>query len=286
MPFRVLIKGDSHYGLVSGGVRRTEEVDEVYRRIVDRALKERVDLFVDLGDLSDKGALSPRATAMIISNLAVLSAAGIPVLLLGGNHDSSNRPDAEHALEPFAVLPPGPAPLKVATEVCGWRPRPDAEVLCLPYVHARRLPADYAGQQDYYDRLSRAWLASSAAEVRVRDPARDPARLAASVSPAGAVLYGAEARARPRYRLAVAHLNLQGARKAAGDALVRDVDVQVPTFLLGRVPVFCGHLHAYQVFEEPGKLPAVVVGSTQYVDFGEAADPKGYVLYDCPEERW
>lgn len=279
MPLTVVLKGDSHFNLLSEGVARNDELDDAYRAAVREASVRRADLFVDLGDLTDDGKTPPRTVGMLTANWAALLAAGVPGLILAGNHDRRNLPDAECSLDAFSAFP-WPAPgLKFSLEAEVWRPpnRPDVEVLCLPYVPSRLLPPDYKSPQDYYDRVARAWLATSLARVEAREPGP---RARGRSDAAGTTFQGLSAREPPVYRLVVAHLNLTGA-KLAGDRVVRPIDVRVPDALLGKVPVFTGHLHAYQILrrEEP---VAVVVGSTNYTNFGEARDEKGFVVWEVP----
>ncbi len=91
MPLRVLATADLHIG------RRPSRLpdDEAHRHscarawgaIVDRAVREAVDLVVLAGDVVDHGNRYFEATGPLERGLARLAGAGIPALAVAGNHD-------------------------------------------------------------------------------------------------------------------------------------------------------------------------------------------------------
>src|SRR5690606_38822767 len=61
---------------------------QVLRRIVDAALAEDVDAVLMAGDIFDNGVGDLASRAALAVELARLGGAGIPVVLIQGNHDA------------------------------------------------------------------------------------------------------------------------------------------------------------------------------------------------------
>jgi exonuclease SbcD len=105
----------------------------------------------------------------------------------------------------------------------------------------------------------------------------------------------AEGIAREAERLDPALPAVLAAHVAMADSIVKTASEQIMT--LGRFPqlrqadlspqhfdyVALGHHHCYQVLRE--QPPVVYAGSLQRVDFGEEADPKGFVLVEIDRTR-
>lgn len=68
-------------------------------RIVDAALRYKVDFVLFAGDVYDADARSIRANRHLAEQLGRLGEAGIPAFLIGGNHD----PVSEHQTDPIAL---------------------------------------------------------------------------------------------------------------------------------------------------------------------------------------
>ncbi len=92
-PLRVLHTADVHLG--SDGSLNAEERlarqtrdREVFRRIVDRALADRVDLVLIAGDLFDHNRVPDDTVAFVRAQLVRL---GQPVVIMPGNHDALYR---------------------------------------------------------------------------------------------------------------------------------------------------------------------------------------------------
>lgn len=64
------------------------DVFHAFEQVVDRTLKLRPDLFLHTGDLFDNVRPSNRALSFVFEQLRRLSEAGIPVVLLAGNHST------------------------------------------------------------------------------------------------------------------------------------------------------------------------------------------------------
>ena len=92
---RILHCSDIHLGKRPFGneifsQKRYEDYYKVFNQIADRAIEEKVEVFMVAGDLFDKRDLSPdnlRRSEIIFEKLKINN---IKVLLIEGNHDNTN----------------------------------------------------------------------------------------------------------------------------------------------------------------------------------------------------
>ena len=110
---RLLVTADSHLGRDSAGMSparreaRRARLRRSFGEVVDAAIREGVDLFLQAGDLFDSPDPANVERAFVAGELARLRAAGIPVLAIGGCHDTPGRraaPGGETPQEVFARL--------------------------------------------------------------------------------------------------------------------------------------------------------------------------------------
>lgn len=88
---RFLHTGDWHVGKMLKGRSRQDEHEAVLAEIVDIARRERVDALLIGGDTFESVAPAPEAERLVYSTLAECVSAGIPIVLIGGNHDHPRR---------------------------------------------------------------------------------------------------------------------------------------------------------------------------------------------------
>ena len=89
-PVRLLVSGDLHLGRAPSRVPagdRSLSVEAVVRALVDRAVEQRVDAVVLTGDLADADNKLFEAYGVLERQLRRLAAAGVPVVMVAGNHD-------------------------------------------------------------------------------------------------------------------------------------------------------------------------------------------------------
>ncbi len=126
---RFLHTGDWHVGKMLKGRNRLDEQAAVLAEIVDIARRERVDALLVGGDSFD--GFSPKAEdeRLVYTMLAECCGAGIPVVVIGGNHDHPRRLVAlRELLDPLKIY--------VRAEPC----RPDAGgVIRLPSRDGREV---------------------------------------------------------------------------------------------------------------------------------------------------
>ena len=89
-PVRLLVSGDLHLGRAPSRVPlgdRALSVEAVARALVDRAVEQRADAVVLTGDLADADNRLFEAYGVLERQLRRLSAAGVPLVFVAGNHD-------------------------------------------------------------------------------------------------------------------------------------------------------------------------------------------------------
>ncbi|MFQ6672166.1 MAG: exonuclease SbcCD subunit D [Candidatus Tectimicrobiota bacterium] len=110
-PVTLLHTADVHLGasfpyLGPRGTDHRRQVVETFRQVVEEALARRVDLFLVAGDLFDSTAPSRTSVEFALAALRRLGEAGIPVVVVPGNHDHDG-PEAVWRLVPFEEDVPG-----------------------------------------------------------------------------------------------------------------------------------------------------------------------------------
>jgi DNA repair protein SbcD/Mre11 len=229
--------------------------------IVDTAIQEKVDLVLFAGDAYKDRNPAPTYQREWGKRMMRLSKAGIPTILLVGNHDLAPALGRANAIEEFSTLDvpyvyviDRPTLLRPA-DLDGL----PLQVLAIPWVTRSGLIAQLG--------LSGADINQVNEEIEIRltqlvnnwlkevDPTL-PTIMAAHTSIQGAK-YGAE-----RTVMLGSDLVLPG-------SLVRDQRLDY---------VALGHIHRAQNLNEDAHPPVIYPGSIERVDFGEAQDDKFFVI--------
>ena len=268
MPVRILHFADAHIDIANYG-RHDPDSGLPYRvvdflksldAIVDAAIAERVDLVIFAGDAYKDRNPQPTFQRAWGERMMRLSRAGIPTLMLVGNHDIAPAENRAHTLQEYATL--AVPHVFVADTLRLWTPRElgvPVQVLTLPWVTRSRFLArhDMAGKT--VDQIHEAILEriresiDSTLDTRV-DPSL-PLILTAHTTVSGAK-YGSE------------RMVMLGQDLSLSKSLVTDPRIDY---------VALGHIHQHQSLNE-GHPPVIYSGSIERIDFGEAGEPKGYVL--------
>src|SRR5437879_4346902 len=139
---RLLHTADWHVGRTLRGRSRAEEFEEALREVVGIAVQEGADAVLVAGDLYDQHSPAPEADALVFEALVCLHEAGIPVVAIPGNHDSTRRLEALSKLLRLIgvtmvprVIPPREGSL---VEIAARDPSERALVACVPFVPERR----------------------------------------------------------------------------------------------------------------------------------------------------
>lgn len=269
MPMRILHFADAHIDMTAAGrhdpasglPRRVLDFLKSLDTIVDTAIAEKVNLVIFAGDAYKDRTPAPTFQREWGRRMMRLSRAGIPTLLLVGNHDLSPAIGRAHALQEFETLDVPfvraiGKPARLGPDDLWGLP---LQVLALPWVSRSGLMAVlelssgqpnevYAELEQRLNELVQTWLEKI-------DPSL-PVILTAHASVQGAV-YGGE-----RTVMLGGDLVLPG-------ALVRDPRLAY---------VALGHIHKAQNLNDGSQPPVIYPGSIERVDFGEAEDNKFFVI--------
>jgi exonuclease SbcD len=229
--------------------------------IVDTAIAEKVDLVLFAGDAYKDRSPAPTFQREWGRRIMRLSRAGIPTLLLVGNHDLSPALGRANAMETFDTLDVPHVrvidrPLFLKPDDLGGLP---LQVIALPWIARSGLIAHMglsaAEPQQVYEALEtrltdlvNEWLAEA-------DPSL-PTVLTAHASVQGAS-YGGE-----RTVMLGGDLVLSG-------SLVKDPRLDY---------VALGHIHKPQNLNKGAHPPVIYPGSIERVDFGEVEDEKFFII--------
>jgi exonuclease SbcD len=229
--------------------------------IIDTAIQEKVDLVLFAGDAYKDRNPAPTFQREWGKRLMRLSRAGIPTLLLVGNHDLSPSLGRAHALETFDTL-----------EV------PHVRVVDKP---AFLLPDDLEGLP--LQVIALPWISRSGLMAHLDLPASDPARIYEELENRLRELIDGWLSQADRALPVVlaAHASVQGATYGGERTVMLGGDLVLSGSLV-RDPrldyVALGHIHKNQNLNENGHPPVVYPGSIERVDFGEAKDQKYFVI--------
>ncbi len=269
MTLKILHFADAHIDIAAHGRHDPEtglpvrvlDFLKALDTIVDAAIAERVDLVIFAGDAYRDRTPAPTFQREWGRRVMRLSQAGIPTLLLVGNHDLSPAAGRAHALQEYDTLQVPRVtvlgrPALLGPDELGGLP---LQLIALPWVSRSGLMAalDLSGEEpakvyeEMEARLSgliRAWLEQLNPDL--------PAVLTAHASVQGAV-YGGER-----------SVSLGGDLVLPG-SLVRDSRLDY---------VALGHIHKSQNLNEGQHPPVIYPGSIERVDYGEADQEKFYVI--------
>lgn len=276
-PIRILHFGDLHigmenYGHVDAATGLNGRVMDFLRRlseVVDYALENEVDLVLFAGDAyksRDPNSTYRREFARRIKRLAD---AGIPVVLLVGNHDLPAVAKRASSIEIFRTL-------EVPNILVGSREQlhhvttrrgQAIQVATAPYPLRQQLLAHEEHKDKTIAELDKLVQQITVDNIRALTEQRGQS---VAVNPAlPAVLVG--------------HFSVSEARLGSERSVMLGRDVVVLKSILAD-PVWdyvaLGHVHRHQELNDGRYPPVVYCGSLERIDFGEESEPKGFVIAD------
>ncbi len=231
--------------------------------IVDTAIVEKVDLVLFAGDAYKDRSPAPTFQREWGRRIIRLSQAGIPALLLIGNHDLSPAAGRANAIHEYDTLQ---VPyVRVLSELQLLSPHDlwdlPIQVISLPWLSRSSFMANNefnAGEvKDVYTAME-SWVVENANALIGQADASLPLIL-------------------------LAHASVQGAQYGSERTVMLGSDMVIPGSLV-KDPrldyVALGHIHKAQDLNQGSYPPVVYPGSIERVDFGEARDDKFFVLVD------
>jgi exonuclease SbcD len=258
--------GMENYGRIDPATGLNGRVMDFLRRlseVVGYALDNQVDLVLFAGDAyksRDPNSTYRREFARRIKHLAD---AGIPVVLLVGNHDLPAQERRASSIEIFRTLDV-PNVLVASHDRLHrltTRRGDTIQVATVPYPIRQRLLVDEEHKDKTIAELDTLVQQLVAENIRA---------LAAQVDPSlPAVLAG--------------HFSVSEARLGSERTVMLGRDVVVLKSVLADAAwdyVALGHVHRHQELNGNQHPPIVYCGSLERIDFGEEQEPKGFVVAD------
>lgn len=228
--------------------------------IVETAITEKVDLVIFAGDAYKDRTPAPTFQREWGRRIMRLAQAGIPTVMLVGNHDLSPAVGRAHAIQEFDTL-------QVPNVFVVARPQ-----LLTP--DRLGIPAQVIGLP---------WVPRSGLMAAVQSSALDTSEVYAELeNRLGEVVQSLIEQADPSLPLIfTAHASVQGAVYGGERTVMLGADLVLSGSLV-KNPRFdyvaLGHIHKPQNLNEGAHPPVIYPGSIERVDFGEAQDDKFFVI--------
>jgi exonuclease SbcD len=269
--FKLLHFSDAHIDIVSQGRRdaqsglpiRVMDFLKALDCIVNSAIEEKVDLVLFSGDaFKDRNPVSIYRREWD-QRIMRISQAGIPVILLVGNHDVSASAGRANTLHEFETLQ---VPrVKVISQRCYLKPEDlwqlPIQIIAIPYLTRSTLlnlkEFKEKSAKSIFSDIEKTLQEEIAAWLQKKDPSL-PMILTAHASVEGAT-YGQERNV------------ILGNDLILSNSLVKNQGFDY---------VALGHIHKAQDINLGGKPPVVYPGSIERVDFSEAEDDKYFSLVE------
>jgi exonuclease SbcD len=262
---RFLHSGDWHLGKTLRAQSRRDEYEAALNELLEIARRERVDCLLVAGDVFDSTTPPPEAEDLLFGFLRELFGAGIPAVIIGGNHDHPKRLAAVSRvlelvnvhLRAEAVVPESGGHVRVPSRDGSEA----ATVAVLPWVHER----DVVRWESLLGRESHQEYAQGVAEMAAHLTNSFP---------------------RDTVNVLLSHLMVDGAQVGGGEReLHLGAVYAVKPQALPTNPhyIALGHLHRPQ--EMRRSPPANYAGSLLQLDFGERGQEKSVVIVDAHPGR-
>ena len=263
--------GVENYGFIdhtTGLHTRLLDFKKAFEETISYAIEHTVDVFIFAGDAYKNSHPTPTHQRLLLQSLMKLYNAGIPVIIVIGNHDHSGSNAKAHALDVFCHLPSDgfyvlakPQAITIKTkngplQIVGisW---PNRSMLTL-----ENTTLEVKNSSQISENISEAVRATINRLADSLDK-NIPAVLVGHITVSTGCFSGSERQA-----------------LCGNDPVLHVSD-------LAREPfdyVALGHLHRHQNLN-PNGYPAVVYsGSPECIDFGEINDTKGFCVVKIPQK--
>lgn len=214
--------------------------------MIDTAIKEGVDAFIFAGDAYKTRDPSPTQQRGFGERIRRVAKAGIPVVMVVGNHDTPNAEGKANTLDIYSALEMENVWVSRKPEFLNIPTKSgNLQVITAPWLHKNEFKSLGDKLPAMYEKI-------------------DPH--------APAILAG--------------HLEVEGSSFGSEKGLAIINDVTIPLSLLTdrRLSyVALGHIHKYQILAKDP--PVVYSGSPQRIDFGEEKEDKGFVIIEIGQDH-
>ena len=285
---KLLHTADIHLGAKTYGRRdpdtglntRLLDVQRSLDALVQHALDEQVDAFLFCGDAYHTADPTPTQQKLFAQSLQPLADAGVPIVLVIGNHDHPVTYGRASSIDIFEY---------VEGDIYCYRKPPTAvpvidtasgplQLIPLPWPIRSQILTKEEYRSMEPDELRQFIEEQYVTYVQRR--ANDILENASGVGPGGE-----ERRLSPDVPTVLAgHVTVQGAEMAGSERTT--LIASEPKFTVGQLAVrpidyvALGHIHRAQVRNPDGHPPVAYAGSIERITFKERDEPKGYFLVD------
>ena len=258
--------GMENYGRLDSASGLNSRVVDFLRRMsqaIDLALEREVDVCIFAGDAYKNQRPNPPFQREFARRIKRLAEAGVPVVLLVGNHDMASADRAASSLDIFGVLDvPGVivADREAVHQITCRRGQP-LQVATVPYPQRSRLLA-----REQYQNMTIEELDMEIGRI-LGENLEDLAGEVMERPEIPAVLAG--------------HFSVSGAKQGSEKSVMIGRDVVVLKSNLANPAwdyVALGHIHKHQELNGGQHPPIVYPGSLERIDFGEEKERKGFVM--------
>lgn len=270
-PINILHLADIHigmenYGRLDSKTGLNSRVVDFLRRMseaIDYALEHDVDLCIFAGDAYKNQRPNPTLQREFARRIKKLSDAGVPTVLLVGNHDMSTADRAASSLDIFHTLdvPNTVVANRETLLQLTARRGQSVQIAAVPYPHRNRLLA-----HERFRKMNIAELDTALTDLMGQN----------------ITALAEEARRQPDVpTIFTGHFSVSNATLGSERSVMLGRDVTVMKHLLAD-PVWdyvaLGHIHKHQELNRGAHPPIVYPGSLERIDFGEEKEPKGFVM--------
>lgn len=254
--------GVENYGRVnveSGIHSRLLDFKKSLSLCIDRAIEENIDFFLLAGDAYKTAYPSPTQQKLLMEELFRLYKAGIPVVIVVGNHDHPLSFGKAHALDVFASLPVDGFHVFAKPDLLELQTKNGlVQIVGIPWPTRNNVVTKDEHRQKGREEIT-TYLSGRVSEMishfaSIVDP-NVPVVLTGHLTVSNGIFSGSEKRA-----------------VFGSDPLFLPSELALAEFDY----VALGHLHRYQNLNKGGYPDVVYSGSIDRVDFGERKEVKGF----------
>jgi len=272
---RFIHTADIHFGMENYGKidaktgihTRLLDFEKALNECIDVAIKESVDFFLFAGDAYKTHNPSQTQQKLLFKCFLRLYKAGIPIVIVIGNHDHPLSFGKAHALDMLGEIPlegfhvfSKPGTITLTTKngpitIVGV-PWPTRNTIAIADKHLDK------SNSQLTEYISKA-VAHIISDFAKKIDQTIPAVLASHITVSTGIFSGSEKRA------------IYG-----NDPMLMPSQLAIAPFDY----VALGHLHRHQNLNESGYPAVVYSGSIERIDFGERKEEKGFCLVSIPEK--
>lgn len=273
---KILFVSDVHIGirysfridLRTGISERTLDFIEALKRVVDHAVKNQIDAFVICGDLFDRVNIGPTLLRIVREKIwQPLIIAEIPIILIGGNHDSpqiteKGSPFGEVSIIPNSSAARTPQKHKLTAKSTGE----EIGFILLPYMTATQAVT-------YVEKIMGEEVEREEQMVRSQELFRDLIkRYVNSLDTETKIIVG--------------HFYVYGSKIGVipyPERIHHEFVFKKDMLPLEEIDLAVfGHIHTPQTLDDE---KIIVPGSLERVDFGEIDEDKGFYTYETESKN-